>query len=188
MKKILTAAVCLFFACWLAACSQCGTGHVFTAENKCSVCGAEWEYTEGLSYAENGDGTYSVSGIDPEREESHVVIPYGHDGKAVTAIGAEAFTGRVDMTTAVLPQSVLKIGVNAFANCVHLSEIEIPISVEEIGAYAFYRCSSLTVRYGGTVEQWNAIEKGENWNASADECKIVCKDGSIAQDGTVTKS
>ncbi len=188
MKKFLIAVACLFLSCGLAACAPCGKGHTFTSENKCSVCGAEWEYTEGLSYAENGNGTYSVSGISPEREESHVVIPYGHDGKAVTAIGAEAFTGRVDMTTAVLPQSILSIGTNAFSNCVHLEKIEIPVSVKTIGAYAFYRCSMLTVWYAGMVEQWNAVEKGENWNGSAEECKIVCKDGSIAQDGTVTKN
>ncbi len=188
MRKFLIAVVCLLLACGLAACSPCKTGHTFTAENKCSECGAEWEYTEGLYYAENGNGTYSVSGIGPEREESRVVIPYGHDGKAVTAIGEEAFTGRVDMTTVVLPQSVFSIGTNAFSNCVHLAEIEIPTSVKTIGAYAFYRCSALTVRYAGTVEQWNAVEKRENWNASADGLFILCQDGGMGADGTVTES
>ncbi len=188
MKKWLIAAVCLFLACGLAACARCGGEHAFTAENKCGVCGTEWDYTEGLSYAENADDTYTVSGISFERQESRVVLPYGHDGKAVTAVGEEAFTGRVEMTAAVLPQSVVRIGTNAFSNCVNLAEIEIPTSVARIGAYAFYRCGALTVRYAGTVEQWNAIKKGENWNASADGLRVECTDGSIAQDGTVTKN
>ena len=188
MKKFLIAAACILFACGLTACSKCGTGHTFTVENKCSVCGEEWEYTEDLSYAESGNGTCSVSGIGPEQEESRVVIPYGHDGMAVTAVGEEAFYGRVDMTTVILPQSVLKIGTNSFSNCVHLTEIEIPVSVKEIGAYAFYRCAALTVQYAGTVAQWNAIEKEENWNASAEGLFILCRDGGMGEDGTVTES
>jgi len=59
--------------------------------------------------------------------------------------------------------------------------------VTSIGGYAFYYCSSLTsITFNGTIEQWNAIEKGSYWSDGIwDEDyipakEVVCSDGVVA--------
>ena len=37
-----------------------------------------------------------------------------------------------------------------------------------------------------TLEQWNAIEKGVDWDLDTADYTIYCTDGQIAKDGTVT--
>lgn len=68
-------------------------GHEFSAENRCvryEECGTKWEYTDGLVFElnENTDA-YTVSGIGAASGD--VVIPYGYNGKFVTAIAQGAF-------------------------------------------------------------------------------------------------
>ena len=58
-----------------------------------------------------------------------------------------------------IPDSVTTIGDEAFCFCTSLTSITIPDSVTTIGDYAFSSCNGLTdVYYGGTEEQWKAIE------------------------------
>lgn len=72
------------------------------------------------------------------------------------------------------------VGDYAFFNCIKITSIDIPASVNSIGDYVFYRCTALkTINFGGTMEQWNAVAKGENWNVYMSEYKIVCTDGEI---------
>lgn len=82
---------------------------------------------------------------------------------------------------------VTSIRSNAFAFKYIIRAITIPNSVTRIGGYAFYDCSNLThIHYRGTVSQWNAIEKGSNWDGRTSSYTIHCTNGEITKDGTVT--
>lgn len=119
----------------------------------------------------------------------------------VTHIGSNAFSGCTNLTSVSLPAGMQQIGDNAFFGCTALKQIVWPASVTVIGASAFAGCTELvsisagraltalkasclsgcasltTIFYGGTIAEWGAVEKGENWNKGADRCIIRCTDG-----------
>jgi hypothetical protein len=65
--------------------------------------------------------------------------------------------------------------------------VTIPVSVKNIASYAFKWCYDLKyINYGGTVEQWNAVDKGAYWIYSVNGYAIVCTDGVIDEHGGVT--
>ena len=74
-----------------------------------------------------------------------------------------------------------------FYNWTNLTSITLSANTTSIGYLAFGDCSGLTnIIFEGTVEQWNAISFGTNWNYNTGEYTIYCTDGKIAKDGTVT--
>jgi len=92
-----------------------------------------------------------------------------------------AFIGCGSLTNITVPDSVTSIGGFAFRNCSRLGRITIGNGVTSIGYSAFYDCRRLIgITFNGTIEQWNAIEKGSDWNNYAD-CPIHCTDGDIAK-------
>jgi len=106
-------------------------------------------------------------------QSSSITIPDG-----VTKIGKGAFYGCSSLSSVEIPNGVEEIGVATFYCCKSLASVEIPSSVTEIGEEAFSSCSSLSsVEFGGTVEQWNAVEKGENWNLYVPVKRVKCSDG-----------
>ncbi len=147
-------------------------------------------------------GAYAFLGND---ELTSVVIP-----GSVTSIGSQAFAECNNLTSIVIsdgvtsigscafemsgltsieiPDSVTSIGDRAFAYCSGLTSIEIPNSVTSIGDYAFSSCHVLTrIDFGGTVDEWNAVEKGDEWNRGTwDHITVYCTDGTVAKDGTVS--
>lgn len=79
-----------------------------------------------------------------------------------------------------LPDSVRTVGAGAFAHCNRIYEITLPVGVTKVGAQAFFQCGNLTsIVYGGTKEQWNAVQKGADWDASAGDYTVSCMDGEI---------
>ena len=75
---------------------------------------------------------------------------------------------------------VTKIANEAFKRSA-ITSIIIPDRVTSIGNYAFVGCTSLTdITFNGTEEQWNAIEKGSDWNFSVPATKVVCTDGEVS--------
>ena len=106
-----------------------------------------------------------------------VVIP-----DSVTTIGDAAFGDCTNLTSVVIPDSVTTIGDSAFAWCTSLTSVIIPDSVTTIGSRAFRECTSLQdIQFTGTVEEWNAILKGSNWNyTESSVTKVVCLDGEVA--------
>ena len=58
-----------------------------------------------------------------------------------------------------------------------------------VGDYAFRGCTDLTsIEFDGTIEQWQAIQFGNDWDKDTGEYVVHCTDGTVAKDGTVTKN
>lgn len=68
-----------------------------------------------------------------------------------------------DIGDVTMPDGLISIGKDAFSNS-SLGYVYIPSSVTSIGEQAFASCQSVNIVYDGTKEQWNAIEKGKNWD------------------------
>ena len=80
--------------------------------------------------------------------------------------------------TSVIPEGVISIRELAFYDCSGLTTITIPDSVTEICASAFDGCIGLTsITYAGTLAEWAAVEKGEDWAAGVPAEVVHCMDG-----------
>ena len=100
----------------------------------------------------------------------------------ITSIEMEVFYGDESLDSINIPDSVTSIGVQAFLCCSRLTSMTIPDSVTNIDNWAIARCSSLTsINFQGTIEQWNAISKGWNWDSETDNYVVYCTDGYIAK-------
>ena len=78
--------------------------------------------------------------------------------------------------------SITSIGSFAFDGCKGLSSITIPGSVISINRFAFGYCNELiTITFKGNKEQWNAIQKGDDWDYDTGEYVIHCTDGDITK-------
>ena len=50
--------------------------------------------------------------------------------------------------------------------------------------WAFSRCTDLTdITFQGTMQQWNNISKGTDWNYNTGSYTITCTDGVLDKDG-----
>lgn len=80
----------------------------------------------------------------------------------------------------VIPDGVTKISDRAFDRC-YIAKVEIPVSVTSIGSNSlnFYR-EYVEIIYHGTMAQWNAIQKSDDWEPY--NYKITCTDGTISAD------
>jgi hypothetical protein len=117
---------------------------VHSFENRiCTICGA-LQYSEGLAFVSNGDGTCYVKGIGICTDTYIIIPPQSPDGFAVTAIGSQAFRQNKTITSVVIPDSVIVIGDNSFAGCDYLKSVKIGNGVTTIADSAFDVCWSLT--------------------------------------------
>jgi hypothetical protein len=99
---------------------------------------------------------------------------------SITSIGDGAFSDARELTTVALPERLTKIGNVAFANCVTLTNVILPDTLEFIGKYAFNGCAGLSkVTFNGTIDQWNAISKGDFWISNVPATYIQCSDGQV---------
>ena len=106
--------------------------------------------------------------------------------RSVTSIGEGAFEGCRSLKKMTIPDSVTIVEQRTFINCNALKEITLPDSVTSIGYGAFLGCSSLdTIKFGGTVEQWNNIDKASNWIDSRSNIwydsylTVICSNGTL---------
>ena len=123
-------------------------------------------------------------------------------GDSVLSIGSSAFSGCESLTSVIIGKNVQTIGTGAFIYCA-FTEVVIPDSVTAIESYAFRECNNLTkvtignkvtkiagnafffssaltdIIYNGSVNEWNLIAKGENWNYSTNVVKVICTDGEV---------
>ncbi|MDR2202404.1 MAG: leucine-rich repeat domain-containing protein, partial [Clostridiales bacterium] len=111
----------------------------------------------------------------------------------LTEIGTYAFYGCTALTSVTLPDGLTEINAYVFRDCTALRNVTLPDGLTEIGTYAFYGCTALTsitlpdglttigyyvfenctsleeIVFLGTQEEWDAIEKGRDWNQNVHE-------------------
>ena len=97
-----------------------------------------------FTWSENGDGTYTVTGLRDPNSVANIVIPSTYNGGAVTAIGYSAFGWDATIASVTIPDSVTTIGDYAFENCPIMRDVTLGNSIITIGDYAFYGCYELT--------------------------------------------
>lgn len=91
---------------------------------------------------------------------------------SVISIGDLAFTC-TSLTNVIVPDGVIHIGEYAFAMCNSLVSITLPVSVKTIGNGAFSYCGLLaSINYKGSAEQWNLVNKGQDWDSDTGNYKI----------------
>lgn len=87
------------------------------------------------------------------------------------------------MTSVIIPDSATGIGNSAFLGCSGLTSVTIGNSVTSIGKWAFDECSGLTdITYHGTMSQWRAIKKDDDWDEGTPDYKVHCTDGVLDKD------
>ena len=109
-------------------------------------------------------------------QDNVVVVPAG-----VTIIAKNALKGS-SITVVVLPDTLSIISDRAFSNCKNLHTIYLESSVTKIEFWAFQYSYNLdSIHYNGTIAQWNAIEKDDEWDFEIGSYTVYCTDGKITK-------
>ena len=114
-------------------------------------------------------------------EKEAVLIPTRYD--FITYIMPDMFKScDYALGAIVMLENITYIGSSAFENCEQLTYVEFTTSVTKIESKAFANCESLLcIRYNGTTAEWNAIEKGTDWDAETGNYTVICSDGNITK-------
>lgn len=84
------------------------------------------------------------------------------------------------VTSVIIPECVTIIGDSAFYECHNLQSLVIPSTVTRLGHGALFNCTSLeSVTFGGTMEQWSNMSKGQSWKYNMLTTVIHCSDGDV---------
>lgn len=98
----------------------------------------------------------------------------------LTKIGNNAFQD-TNLISIVLPEGMEEIGTESFYYCSYLESIILPSTLKKIGSRAFYLSSLSDIRFSGTIEQWNSVEKGyECFTYIGDTIYVHCSDGKVS--------
>lgn len=100
-------------------------------------------------------------------------------------VGMGAFAGCTELNEVTV--NCTKICDNAFWACPKLNSLTIGKSVTEIGSgiidnSAFYIPAGVKIIYAGTIAEWNAITKADNWvgdNVAVESGVVICTDGTV---------
>lgn len=121
------------------------------------------------AYSENDDGTVTITGgniVTPKLE-----IPAELEGKKVSAIGMNAFTGNNVITDLVIPEGVTTLYWYSFNTCRNLETVTLPDSLEFIDGWAFERCSKLkTINVPANVTRINGGAFAQNSSMTSITC------------------
>lgn len=122
-----------------------------------------------FAYSENDDGTVTITGgniVTPKLE-----IPAELEGKKVSAIGMNAFTGNNVITDLVIPEGVTTLNWYSFNTCRNLETVTLPDSLEFIDSWAFERCSKLkTINVPANVTRINGGAFAQNSSMTSITC------------------
>ncbi len=79
---------------------------------------------------------------------------------------------------------ITRLGGCAFRDRLDLTHIVIPKNINYIGGGAFYGCTNLvSIRYEGTVAEWEEVFLGVKWFESYAVSTVKCSDGEVKIDG-----
>ena len=124
----------------------------------CSDGDIEVEHVPGMSFSLNeaGDGYFldDYYGV-----TSEITVPSEYNGLPVVGIYGYTFSSSSRLKTITLPGSVTFIGDSAFDGCTSLTDI----------------C------FGGTVQQFEDMEKDDMWDAGMPSYTVHCSDGDISK-------
>ena len=111
----------------------------------------------------------------------NIVIP-----NSVTIIGTHAFYLCESIESIVIPNGVTEIETHAFSCCDSLVSITIQKNIQTIHPRVFAECTKISdIYFEGTIEEWNSINKQEDWDRSYlfhewSLCVTIhCSDGQI---------
>lgn len=153
--------------------------HEFDGGRYCTVCGTV-KATQGLSYvADATSGTYTVTGCKGTFETEIVVAKY-YNNTLIAAVGESAFANSTTITSVYLQEYITYVGDYAFAGSKLISEVTFSRGLEYIGSQIFKGCDVFTTLvFRGTLAEFEAIEKAEDWDGGHVGFTIKCTDGEI---------
>ena len=98
----------------------------------------------------------------------------------LTSFGEDVFDACDSLRQVVIPDGVKTLSSHLFFNCKYLNSLALPASVEKLDACCVGYCIRLkNIYFLGTVDQWNSIEKADNWNECTRTFTVFCSDGMI---------
>lgn len=145
------------------------------------TCGEDAEYSccaDGTLHV-TGEGCINERAFEHREDFGAAEINIGGD------VGAEAFGGCTNLNMVTV--DCKKICDRAFWGCPKLNSLTIGKSVSEIGSgiisnSAFYIPNGVRIKYNGTVAEWDAITKDENWvgeMVTVENGVVICSDGTV---------
>ena len=110
-----------------------------------------YPWSEGLSYEELSDGTYTVAGIGTFTGEN-LVIPRKYNGKDVSKIKENSFMSKNTIKTVSIPETINVVGGQSFRESKNIKYVN--INAKKINSpFAFYGLGNLvTLDIGAAVE------------------------------------
>ena len=103
--------------------------------------------------------------------------------EGLVSLGSMAFYGCRTLLTVQLPDSLRYVGDSALSRCNILKELTLPAGILCLGKKILDITDVETVSFKGTVEQWRAIEKPDDWFGADQSCTVICIDGEIPVKG-----
>lgn len=83
-------------------------------------------------------------------ENAVIVLPKVYGNFKITKIGDNAFKGKTNITSVLLPDTVTYIGKDAFTGCTGITSLEIPASVTASGMHPFADCTTSNIKINGS--------------------------------------
>ncbi len=129
----------------------------------------------GLSFTPIGDGRCVVQDLGTCNDSAVIIPSHSPDGELVVGIADDAFSDCDGIEFIQLCDSIESIGNSAFLNCYGLKTVHFSNQVNTIGRYAFAECYALSeIIFDGTMSEWDAIEKGQDWDANTGNYTLIC--------------
>ena len=127
-KSVVLGVISMFFILLLDSCGSdiSSSSLEFENESETSIPSSEvsndTEYTKGLEYYLQEDGSFAVS-VGEATQFDEIIIPDNYNGIEVTAIAKEGFKNLECLKKIVIPDSIRRIGESAFFECYKLENI-----------------------------------------------------------------